>query len=130
VRPVYHYKDKRVRAHLFLCLREAYVQWHLQHAWAPLLFREEAPPVRLDPVAKAQRSPRAQAKDQTKQTPDGLPVHSFHTLLAELVTLTKNSCVPAGVAPGDDRATFTLLATPTALQTEAFTLLGLSPSTL
>jgi hypothetical protein len=130
VRPVYHYKDERVRAHLFLCLLAAYVQWHLQHAWAPLLFREEAPPLRLDPVAKAERSPKAQAKDQTQQTPDGLPVHSFHTLLADLATLTKNRCVPAGADPADPRATFTLLATPTPLQTEAFALLGMSPGAL
>lgn len=128
VRPVYHYKDERVRAHLFLCLLAAYVQWHLQHAWAPLLFREEAPSIRLDPVAKAERSPKAQAKDQTKQTPEGLPVHSFRTLLADLATLTKNRCVPAGADPDDDRATFTLLATPTPLQTTAFTLLGMNPS--
>jgi hypothetical protein len=138
VRPVYHYKDERVRAHLFLCLLAAYVQWHLQHAWASLLFREEALPsplasplpLRLDPVAKAERSPRAQAKDQTKQTPEGLPVHSFRTLLAEMATLTKNTCVPAGTDPGDDRAAFTLLATPTPLQTAAFTLLGMNPGTL
>jgi hypothetical protein len=130
VRPVYHYKDERVRAHLFLCLLAAYVQWHLQHAWAPLLFREEALPLRLDPVAKAERSPKAQAKDQTKQTPAGLPVHSFHTLLADLATLTKNTCVPAGADAGDDRVAFTLLATPTPLQAEAFTLLGMNPGAL
>lgn len=128
VRPIYHYAEERVRAHLFLCLLAAYVQWHLQHAWAPLLFREQAPPIRLDPVAKATRSAKAQAKDQTKQTPEGLPVQSFRTLLAELATLTKNRCVPAGADPADPRAAFTLLATPTSLQTEAFALLGMSAS--
>ena len=130
VRPIYHYAEDRVRAHLFLCLLAAYVQWHLQHAWAPLLFREEAPPLRLDPVAQAERSPGARAKDQTHQTPEGLPVHSFPTLLAELATLTKNRCVPAGADPENDRVAFTLLATTTPLQTEAFALLGMSPGAL
>jgi hypothetical protein len=126
VRPIYHYKEPRVRAHFFLCLLAAYVQWHLEHAWAPLLFREEAPPIRLDPVAKATRSPTAQAKDQTNHTPDGFPVHSFRSLLGDLATLTKNRCVPHGAA--DEQAVaFTLLATPTPLQTRALALLGLSP---
>jgi hypothetical protein len=124
LRPIYHYKEARVRAHLFLCSLAAYVQWHLEQAWAPVLFAEEAPPLRLDPVAKAERSPTARAKDQTKQTPDGLPVHSFRSLLGELATLTQNRCVPHGA---DDGAAFTLLAVPTPLQTRAFALLGLSP---
>jgi len=130
VRPIYYYAEGRVRAHLFLCPLAAYVQWHLQQALAPLLFRDEAPPRRLDPVAPAQRSPAAQAKDQTHQTPEGLPVHSFPTLLAEMATLTRNRCVPAGVDPADARAAFTLLATPTPLQAQAFALLGLNPSAL
>jgi len=88
---------------------------------------EEAPPLRLDPVARAERSPGAQAKDQTKQTAQGQPVHSFHTLLAELATLTKNRCLPAGADPADPRVAFTLLATPTPLQTKAFAVLGVSP---
>jgi hypothetical protein len=128
VRPIYHYAEGRVRAHLFLCLLAAYVQWHLQRAWAPLLFHDEAPPLRLDPVANAKRSAQAQAKDQTKQTPVGLPVHSFHTLLGELATLTKNRCVPAGADPADARAAFTLLTTPTPLQAQAFALLGMNLS--
>src|SRR3989304_4833503 len=56
VRPIYHYKADRVRAHLFVCLLAAYVGWHLERALAPLLFRDEAPPVRVDPVAPAPRS--------------------------------------------------------------------------
>ena len=129
VRPIYHYKEARVRAHLFLCLLAAYVQWHLEQAWAPLLFEEEAPPLRLDPVATAERSPTARAKDQTKHTPDGLPVHSFRSLLGDLATLTKNRCVPHGAAD-EAAAAFTLLATPTPLQTRALALLGLSPTAM
>ena len=42
--------------HLFLCLLAAYVRWHLERAWAPLLFRDEAPPERTSAVAPPERS--------------------------------------------------------------------------
>ncbi len=51
VRPIHHYREDRVRGHLFLCLLAAYVRWHLERAWAPLLFRDEAPPARASAVA-------------------------------------------------------------------------------
>jgi len=47
-----------------------------------------------------------------------LPVHSFHTLLADLATLTRNA-----VRLGADRVS-TLLATPTAVQRRALALTG------
>ena len=57
--------------------------------------------------------------------PDGTPVHSLRTLLAEMATLTRNLVVPAG-AP--DEAAFEITATPTPLQARAFALLRLSPA--
>ncbi len=30
VRPIFHWRADRVRAHLFLCLLAAYVRWHLE----------------------------------------------------------------------------------------------------
>jgi hypothetical protein len=49
---------------------------------------------RTSPVAKAEPSPAAQRKAVRKRTEpvDGepLPVHSFHTLLGDLATLTRN----------------------------------------
>ncbi len=42
VRPIFHWREDRVRAHLFLCFLAAYVRWHLEQAWTPLLFRDEA----------------------------------------------------------------------------------------
>jgi len=36
VRPVYHKKDPRIEAHLFVCLLAYYVQWHMQQRLAPL----------------------------------------------------------------------------------------------
>lgn len=117
----------RVRAHLFLCLLAAYVRWHLEQAWAPLLFRDETSPVRTDPVGPRDRSAGARRKDREHVTPDGFAVHSFRTLMGELATLTRNRVVPAGV---DERATFDVLAEATPLQARAFELLGVSPASL
>ncbi len=122
VRPIYHYTEPRVRAHLLLCMLAYWVQREMQRALAPLLFVDEAPPSRPDPVAQAPRSAGAQRKDRTQRTAEGHPAHSFQTLLASLGTLVKNRVVPRG-APSD--AAFDLLTQPTPLQQRAFALLGL-----
>ena len=36
VRPVYHKKDERIRAHVFLCLLAYYLQWHARQRLQPL----------------------------------------------------------------------------------------------
>ena len=126
VRPIFHWREDRVRAHLFLCFLAAYVRWHLEAAWAPLLFRDESPPApRVDPVGPPERSAAAIAKEREQRTPEGFPVHSFPTLLAELATLTRNRIVPAGA---DERAAFELPSQPTPLQARAFELIGVSPA--
>jgi hypothetical protein len=126
VRPIFHWREDRVRAHLFLCLLAAYLRWHLEAAWAPLLFRDEAPPGRAHPVGPPGRSAEARRKERDHVSAEGLPVHSFKTLLAELATLTRNRVVPAGA---DEGAAFEILAEPTPLQARAFELLGVSPTT-
>ena len=125
VRPIFHWREDRVRAHLFLCLLAAYLRWHLEVAWAPLLFRDEARPARTDPVVPRDRSAGALRKERDHRTPDGLPVHSFKTLLVELATLTRNRVVPAGA---DERAAYDVLTTPTELQLRALALIGVTPS--
>ena len=127
VRPIFHWREDRVRAHLFLCFLAAYVRWHLEAAWAPLLYRDEAPPARTDPVAPPERSAGALAKEREQRTPEGFPVHSFGTLLAELATLTRNRVVPAGA---DERAAFWQLSAPTPLQDRAFELIGVAPASV
>jgi transposase len=92
VRPVFHRTEDHVRAHFFLCMLAYYVEWHMRRALAPLLFEDEVVPedraVR-DPVAKPTPSPSVKAKKARLATPDGLPVHSFKTLFADLATLTR-----------------------------------------
>jgi len=124
VRPVHHWREDRVRGHLFLCLLAAYVRWHLERAWAPLLFRDEAPPERADAVAPPERSAGARAKDAGHHTPEGLPVHDFGGLLTELGTLTRNRVLLDGA---DDEAALEILAEPTPLQARALELASVSP---
>jgi Transposase DDE domain len=126
IRPIRHRTEERVRAHVFLRMLSYYLSWHLQALLAPLLFTDDDRPAaqaaRTSPVAPAARSPRALAKAATKQAPGDLPVHSFATLLADLGTICLNTIAPADPAlPG-----FRLVTTPTALQRQAFELLGVS----
>ena len=123
VRPVFHRLADRVRAHVFICMLAYYVRWHLERAWAPLLFRDEEQLRAEDVVAPARRSPSALAKAQTQRLPDGTAVHSFRSLLTQLATLTRNTVrVPASTA------TFDKLTVPTPLQARALQLLGLNAS--
>ncbi|TAM74096.1 MAG: IS1634 family transposase [Chloroflexota bacterium] len=121
VRPVHHYSDDRVRAHIFLCMLAYYVRWHLEQAWAELLFKDETPPLAEDPVAPPQRSASALRKASTQQLTDGSPVHSWRTLVAALRSLTRNRVLPKG-AP--DAAAFEMVATPTPLQAKALALIA------
>jgi Transposase DDE domain len=121
IRPIHHHLETRVRAHVFLCMLAYYLTWHLQHAWAPLIFKDENPEPQTDPVAKAQRSAVATAKTHRAQrTPSSGrdPVHSYKTLLTELSTQTENTIRLPGAS-----ATFTKLTTPTALQARALDLI-------
>ena len=120
VRPVHHRLADRVRAHIFICMLAYYVRWHLERAWAPLLFKDEDKPVGADVVAPAQRSASALVKASTQRLADGSPVHSFRSLLADLATLTKNT-----VRVPNSSATFDKLANPTPLQERALRLLRL-----
>lgn len=127
IRPIHHRTGDRVRAHVLLCMLAYHVQWHLERAWAPLLFRDEDPPIAEDPVAPAERSDAAVAKARTGRLPDGTRPHSLRTLLADLATLTRNRLAPAG-AP--DEAAFELVAVPTPIQARALSLLGLAPTSV
>ena len=125
VRPVFHWSADRVRAHLLLCMLAYYVRWHLERAWAPLLFRDEARPIPADPVAPAQRSAKALRKASTQELDDGSPVHSFSTLLKSLHTIVRNRVVPRGLP---ESAAFEIVTTPTASQARALALLRLIPN--
>lgn len=122
VRPIHHRLEDRVRAHIFLCMLAHYVEWHLREAWRELLFADEdqAAKQTRDPVAPAKRSAAADAKVSRRQHADGTPVHSFHTLLAELSTIVRNTAR----APGgeDAKSTFEVITVANPLQQRALDL--------
>jgi transposase len=90
VRPIYHYKGDRVKAHIFLCMLAYYVEWHLKQSLAPLLFEDEEIDDSSVDVIKASRSESVQSKERKKRNQENLPVHSFRTLLEDLGTICLN----------------------------------------
>jgi transposase len=124
IRPIHHRLADRVRAHIFLCMLAEYVAWHLREAWRPLLFADEDQAAKRDrdPVAPAKRSTTAADKVQRRTTQDGLPVHSFQTLLQELAGIVRNVCRTPGA--GQNAPTFTMTTTPNALQQQALNLVA------
>jgi Transposase DDE domain len=126
IRPIHHWLEGRVRAHVFLCMLAYYVEWHMRERLRPILFDDGEPgqAERASPVAPAQPSDSARAKRASKTTPEGLPVHSFQTLLRDLATCTLNQTTIAVAKP----VCANLVARPTPLQAKAFELLGIDPN--
>ena len=124
VRPIHVRTEEHVRGHVFLCMLAHHVEWHMRRRLAPILFedhdREGARAQRPSPVAKAEVSPGAKLKAATRRTADGLPVHSFATLLDDLSTLTLNTVKVSG----KQDITFEASAKPTRVQKRALELLG------
>ncbi len=63
VRPIYHFNDDHIRAHVFLCMLAYYVEWHMRDRLRELLFddddRAAAQKSRQSVVAPAARSKSA-----------------------------------------------------------------------
>ena len=95
IRPIHHRTEERVRAHIFICLLAYYVEWHLRQVLAPLLFDDETLALdrkQRDPVAPAEPSTAAKTKKVARVTENGLPIHSFKTLMAEMGTRCRHRC--------------------------------------
>jgi len=123
VRPIRHHLEKRVRAHIFLCMLAYYVEWHMRKAWRPLLFIDEEQEIKKtrNPVAPAKRSEAALRKVRSKCLDDGTEVHSFQTLLKLLSQIVRNECRVKGSGP--DAPTFDIVTTPSRKQKQAYALL-------
>ncbi len=123
IRPIRHRTEDHVRAHIFLCVLAYYVEWHMRQALAPLLFDDEElnndRKVR-DAVAPAKPSTSARKKKAKRTGTDGLPVHSFETLLQQLGTRCRNRCRMESVSSG---ATIEQVTEATPLQVRAAELL-------
>ncbi len=123
VRPIQHRREKRVRAHIFLCMLAYYVEWHMREAWKSLLFTDEekGDGKRRDPVAPAKRSDVARQKVHSNKLGDGTQVHGFHTLLLLISQIVRNKCRVRNADP--DESTFEFLTTPSEKQQIAHDLL-------
>jgi transposase len=64
LRPIHHYIEKRVRAHVLICTLAAYLTWHLREVLTELTFTDQ-------------------------HTPDRLPLHRYKDLLQHLSTLDR-----------------------------------------
>lgn len=124
VRPIFHRRSDRVRAHIFLCMLALYLRKELESRLAPLLYAdpgdatEVSPP--SSPVLPTKRSKASAEKAASHKTPDGLPIQSFRQLLTYLSTMTRNFVqMQNAVMPG-----FWTTARPTELQQRALTLAG------
>ena len=126
LRPIHHWKDDRIRSHVFICMLAYYVEWHMRGALSKLLFddheREAAEATRPSIVSPAPRSGAAKRKEQDRRTPEGFPVQSFQCLLKDLATLCKNRVR----WKSHSEVEFQRVTMPTALQRHVFELLGLS----
>jgi hypothetical protein len=124
VRPIRHWVEDRVKAHIFLCMLAHYVVWHMIEAWRPLLFCDEDQQAKTmrDPVTPATRSPAALDKVHAKVLDDGTPVHSFQTLLHDLSSIVSNTCRRHGASSAGE-PTFEVVTTPNATQQRAYDLL-------
>jgi len=117
LRPIYHYLEDRVRAHVLICMLAAYLTWHLRQAFAELTYTDQDIPPAHNPIAPAQRSTQAKTKDATKRNADNLPVHKYQGLLKHLATLDRQT-----ILFGAQK--IEKLTTPTPVQRRAFELLG------
>jgi len=131
LRPIHHWLASRVRAHVFPV--HARLPCRMAHARVPqnpcCSMTDDpagAARERASIVAPAQSSPAALRKRSSKLTANGGPVHSFHSLLRDLATCTIN----AVTTTLNQAYSFTLVATPTPIQAQAFTLLDVDPTKL
>jgi hypothetical protein len=127
IRPIRHWTEDHVRAHIFLCLLSYFVQWEMQRRLAPLLYADETlsqARAERDPVAPARASDSARRKKSQHVRDEGLELHSFATLMMELGTRCRTTYQ---VTSADATQSFQQLTQMTPLQTEAFRLLGLLP---
>ncbi len=133
VRPIRHRSEDRVPAHIFLCVLAYYVEWHLRRAWAPLLFEDEErreERKRRDPILPAKPSDSAERKKRSHQTADGLPVHSFESLLRELASRARVTyALKPQKAEEKTNLTFRQVPEPTPLQARAYELVRMFPVT-
>ena len=125
VRPVRHFREPRVRAHLFLCMLACHLEWHLRRALKPMLFDDPRlpPDDARDPVAPATRSKEAQLRIRARHDPDGIPLMTF----PELLQLLDGIVAFPLFAADDNRKFAAAMSAMSPASLKAFRLLGCQP---
>ena len=124
VRPIHHRRERRVRAHLLLCMLAYHVEFEMRRKLAPLLFDDEVD--KQLTVTPAKKSRSACHKSVTRRNAQGEPVHSFQTLMKELATVGRNRVQPLKMKSAE----YWMITKPTAYQQKAFDLLGVKVNIL
>ena len=122
IRPIRHFTEEHVRAHLFLRMLAYYVEWHLRRALGALLYDDTDLDLERwvrDPVRPAKGSRSAAEKKKTGEAVDGFEVHSFETMMVELATRCRHICS----TPGSQGMTFTMETEPSPWQSKVMDLL-------
>ena len=71
VRPIFHWKEARGRAHLLVCMLAYYLEWHLRRQLAPLLFSEEGEPQHAGRWARCSAASQPSARIARARRPMG-----------------------------------------------------------
>jgi len=124
VRPIYHYKNERVKAHIFLCMLAYYVEWQMKEKLKSMLFEDEELVEISEEQLNFTRSESGKEKDRKKRNKENDKVHSFRTLLEDLGTITLNKI---RVILNEKTIEFEKVTKPTLLQEKILKLLGISP---
>ena len=123
VRPIYHYKSDRVKAHIFLCMLAYYVEWHMKEKLKLMLFEDEELEVISEKNLNFVRSKTAKEKEKKKRNKENDKIHSFRTLLEDLATITLNKI---RVNLKGKQIEFNKVTKPTILQEKILKLLEIS----
>ena len=130
IRPIRHRRERRVRAHLFLCMLAYYVEWHMREALGELLFEDEEKNEIIalaDPVVSREPSQSAKRKKRTKRTEGGFEVHSFSTLLEAMSTVCRNRREAVGELGEEGGAVFFEYTRANGFQRRVFELMDMYP---
>jgi transposase len=127
VRPIRHWLETRVRAHIMICVLAYYVEWYMRKSLAPMLFSdEELEHNRLvrDPVVQAKPSRSAKRKKAKKASDDGSPLATFREVISDLGTRCRNLCQ---LRSDPSTPLISRMTEPTVSQQKVYDHLGLFP---
>ena len=123
VRPIYVYSADHVRADVFLCMLDYYLEWHLRKRPAPMLFEDHHPEgATARRKTKRPKSPSGQSRQPQPRSPKPACPPTACAPCSRILACNE------ATRPGQPNHAFTIIAQPTPLSAEAFQRLGVEPS--